>query len=50
MGGGNLGGGGYLGVPQIQRTFLFRKKSHLTPLFKAFVRPKLEYNIAVWNP
>ena len=35
---------------QIQKTFHYRKKSHLVPLYKTFVRPKLEFCIAAWSP
>ena len=35
---------------QIQRAFHYRKKSALVPLFKTFVRPKLEFAVAAWNP
>ena len=35
---------------QIQRAFHFRKKEYLVPLFKTFVRPKLEYAVSAWSP
>ena len=35
---------------QIQRAFHYRKKSSLVPLFKTFVRPKLEFAAAAWSP
>ena len=35
---------------QIRRTFHYRKKSHFLPLYKTFVRPKLEHSIAAWCP
>ena len=35
---------------QIQRAFHYRKKSTLVPLFKTFVRPKLEFAVAAWSP
>ena len=35
---------------QIQRAFHYRKKSNLVPLFKTFVRPKLEFAVAAWSP
>ena len=35
---------------QIHRTFHYRKKLHLVPLFKIFVRPKLEFSIGAWSP
>ena len=35
---------------QIQRTFHFRSKQNLVPLFKSFVRPKLEFAVAAWSP
>ena len=34
----------------ISRSFHYRTKSILVPLYKKFVRPKLEYAVAVWNP
>ena len=34
----------------ITRSFHYRTKSILVPLYKTFVRPKLEYAVAVWNP
>ena len=35
---------------QIQRAFHFRKKDHIVPLYKTFVRPKLEYASSAWCP
>ena len=35
---------------QIQRAFHYRKKDHLVPLYKTFVRPKLEYASSAWCP
>ena len=35
---------------QLLRAFHYRKKSNLVPLFKTFVRPKLEYAVAAWSP
>ena len=35
---------------QIQRAFHYRKKTNLVPLFKTFIRPKLEFAAAAWNP
>ena len=35
---------------QIVRAFHFRTKAVLRKLFKAFVRPVLEYAVAVWSP
>ena len=34
----------------ISRSFHYRTKSVLVPLYKTFVRPKLEYAGAVWSP
>ena len=34
----------------ISRSFHYRSKSVLVPLYKTFVRPKLEYAGAVWSP
>ena len=34
----------------ITRCFHYRTKSVLVPLYKTFVRPKLEYAVAVWSP
>ena len=35
---------------QIRRSFHYRRKEHLIPLFQTFVRPKLEFGVAAWNP
>ena len=35
---------------QIQRAFHYRKKDYLVPLYKTFVRPKLEYASSAWSP
>ena len=35
---------------QIQRAFHYRKKSHFLPLYKTFVRPKLEFSVGAWCP
>ena len=35
---------------QLSRAFHFRKASCLVPLYKTFVRPKLEYAVAAWSP
>ena len=35
---------------QISKAFHFRKKENLVPLYKTFVRPKLEFAGATWNP
>ena len=35
---------------QILRSFHYRKKSNLVPLYLTFVRPRLEFASAVWNP
>ena len=35
---------------QIQKTFHYRKKEYLVPLYKTFVRPKLEFCVAAWSP
>ena len=35
---------------QIQRTFHYWKKAHLIPLYKTFVRPKLEFSVGAWCP
>ena len=37
-------------LAQIQRAFHYRKKDYLVPLYKTFVRPKLEYASSAWNP
>ena len=34
----------------ITRCFHYRTKSILVPLYKTFVRPKLEFAVTVWNP
>ena len=35
---------------QLSRAFHFRKANCLIPLYKTFVRPKLEHAIAAWSP
>ena len=35
---------------QIQRSFHFRSKKNLVPLYKSFVRPKLEFSVQAWSP
>ena len=35
---------------QMTRAFHYRKASCLVPLYKSFVRPKLEHAIAAWSP
>ena len=35
---------------QIQRAFHYRKKEQLVPLYKSFVRPRLEHAVAAWSP
>ena len=35
---------------QLSRAFHFRKASCLVPLYKTFVRPKLEHAVAAWSP
>ena len=35
---------------QLLRAFHFRKKANLIPLFKTFVRPRLEFAAAAWSP
>ena len=35
---------------QIQSAFHYRKKAYLVPLFKTFMRPRLEHAVAAWNP
>ena len=35
---------------QIQRAFHFRNQKTLVPLYKAFVRPKLEFAVQAWSP
>ena len=37
-------------LSQIQRSFHFRRKGDLIPLYKTFVRPKLEFGVAAWSP
>ena len=37
-------------LSQLQRSFHFRRKRDLVPLFKTFVRPKLEFGVAAWSP
>ena len=40
----------HFALGQIQRSFHYRKKENLVPLWKTFVRPKLEFAVAAWNP
>ena len=35
---------------QIARAFHYRKKSNLVPLYKIFIRPKLEFAASAWSP
>ena len=35
---------------QLSRAFHFRKANCLVPLYKTFVRPKLEHAVAAWSP
>ena len=35
---------------QLSRTFHFRKANCIVPLYKTFVRPKLEHAVAAWSP
>ena len=37
-------------VGQIQRAFHYRTKKTLVPLYKSFVRPKLEFAVQAWSP
>ena len=39
---------GALGL--LLRSFHFRRKSNLVPLFKSFVRPRLEFGAGAWSP
>ena len=35
---------------QLSRAFHFRKASSIVPLYKTFIRPKLEHAVAAWSP
>ena len=35
---------------QMQKAFHYRTKNNLVPLYKSFIRPKLEGSIAAWSP
>ena len=35
---------------QVQRAFHYRCKRNMIPLYKSFIRPKLEFSAAAWNP
>ena len=35
---------------QMQRAFHYRTKNTLVPIYKSFIRPKLEFSVAAWNP
>ena len=41
---------GFAALGMISRGFHYRSKSTLLPLYKTFVRPKLEYAVAAWAP
>ena len=41
---------GFAALGMISRAFHYRSKSTLLPLYKTFVRPKLEYAVAAWAP
>ena len=34
----------------MQRAFHYRTKNTLVPIYKTFIRPKLEFSVAAWNP
>ena len=40
----------HFALSQIQRAFHFRRTRDLVPLYKTFVRPRLEFGVAAWNP
>ena len=40
----------HFALSQIQRSFHFRRTRNLVPLYKTFVRPKLEFGVAAWSP
>ena len=40
----------HFALSQIQRSFHFRRKRDLVPLYKTFVRPKLEFGVQAWSP
>ena len=40
----------HFALGQIQRSFHYRKKENLVPLWKTFVRPRLEFAVAAWSP
>ena len=35
---------------QMQRAFHYRTKNTLVPIYKTFIRPKLEFGVAAWSP
>ena len=39
-----------IALGQLLRAFHYRKKSNLVPLYKTFVRPRLEFAVAAWSP
>ena len=39
-----------LGLPVIRRTITYKEKQLIVPLYKAIVRPHLEYCIQAWRP
>ena len=40
----------HFALGQISRSFHFRSKSTLVPLYKCFIRPKMEFAVAAWSP
>ena len=35
---------------QLQRAFHYRRMSNLVPLYKCFIRPRLEFAVSAWSP
>ena len=42
--------GANFALGQLTRAFHYRRKSNLIPLYKTFIRPRLEFAAAAWNP
>ena len=40
----------HFALGQISRSFHYRSKSTLVPLYKCFIRPKMEFAVAAWSP
>ena len=41
---------GNFALGQLLRAFHYRRKANIVPLYKTFVRPRLEFAVTAWNP